>query len=471
MRISQLLKIFWARRALLLGVMLAVTVGTLAYNLLKPPSYVAELSLLVDVKNNSEVLNGPQSAPQVDSGYLATQVDVISSHNVAVKVVDRLQLSEDPEWQAAFSSMGHADGTIKDWLADQLLDKLTVKPSRESSVINLTFTAPDPRMAADIANAFADAYIATNLELRMDPARHEAGWFDEQLLGLRKKWEAAQERLSKYQQENNVVGNDGRLDIENAQLTEISRQLGVAQASLYEAEARNQQVDKRATSADTPDALANANLQNIKTDLSRAETRVAEMQKYYGENHPQYQGAKAEVDSLRRKLDQEKTSFNGSLSQSVRIAKIRVQGLEQALANQRAGILALKQKYDALEVLTREVQGAQRTYDAASQRGSEVRLESQLNQSSIAILNPAVIPRKTPRSLAKKLLLAAVLGGLLGSALALAGELVDQRVRGEDDVVDGVGLIVLGEVHMREARLPWPVRQLPFLRGALGKSS
>jgi succinoglycan biosynthesis transport protein ExoP len=399
MKISQLAQIFWARRGLLLGVMLAVTAATLAYNLLMPPSYTAELSLVVDVKNNAEVLNGPQAVPQVDAGYLATQVDVITSHNVAAKTVDQLKLSEDPEMQAEFESIGHGDGAIKDWIAEQLLDKLTVKPSRESSVINLTFTATDPRMAADIANAFADAYIATNLELRMDPARHEAGWFDEQLLGLRKKWEAAQQRLSKYQQENNVVGNDGRLDIENAQLTELSRQLVVAEAALYEAEARSQQVDKRQLGADTPDALNDANLQNLKTDLSRAESKLAEVEKHYGQNHPQYLGAKAEVDSLREKLNQEKNIFNGSLTQSVRIAKLRVQGLEQALATQRNRILALKQQYDALEVLTREVQGAQRTYDAASQRGSEVRLESQLNQSSIAILNPAVVPRKTARSL------------------------------------------------------------------------
>ena len=148
---------------------------------------------------------------------------------------------------------------------------------------------------------------------------------------------------------------------------------------------------------------------------------------------------------------------------------MRVQGLEQALATQRNRILALKQQYDALEVLTREVQGAQRTYDAASQRGSEVRLESQLNQSSIAILNPAVVPRKTARSLPKKLIFAAVLGGILGAALALAGEFVDQRVRGESDVVDGAGLIVLGEVRLSDVPLPWPARQLPFLRGALEK--
>jgi succinoglycan biosynthesis transport protein ExoP len=146
-----------------------------------------------------------------------------------------------------------------------------------------------------------------------------------------------------------------------------------------------------------------------------------------------------------------------------------VDGLEHALANQRDRILALKQKYDALEVLTREVQGAQRTYDAASQRGSEVRLESQLNQSSIAILNPAVIPRKTPRFMLKKLLLAAVLGGILGAAAALAGELADQRVRGENDVVNGAGLILLGEIRVSDSKLSWPARRLPFLRGALEK--
>jgi uncharacterized protein involved in exopolysaccharide biosynthesis len=202
----------------------------------------------------------------------------------------------------------------------------------------------------------------------------------------------------------------------------------------------------------------------MKGDLSRAESKLAEVEKHYGQNHPQYLGAKAEVDALREKLAHERATFTGSLRQSVNIARERVLELEQALASQRNRILALKQQYDALEVLTREVQGAQRMYDAASQRGSEVRLESQLNQSSIAILNPAVIPRKISRSLPKNLLLATILGGILGAALALAVELADRRVRGESDVVDGTGLIVLGEVRISDRR--WPALQLPFLRSS-----
>jgi succinoglycan biosynthesis transport protein ExoP len=448
MTLTQLLQVFWARRKLFFGVMCTVILAVLVVGLVKPRAYVAEVSLVVDVKSNSEVLNGSREAPQFDASYLATQIDVIASHNVAVKVVDELKLRDNPQLRRQFNESTGGEGLMRDWVADKLLEKLVVKPSRESRVINVDFTSSNPQYAADVANAFASAYIATNLELKMDPARHQARWFDEQQLALRKKWEAAQERLSKYQQENNVVGNDGQLDIETAQLAAIARELVSAQSAMYDAKARQKQVDKKQLEQ-MPDVIGNGLLQIMKGELSRAESQLAEVEKHYGKNHPQYLGAAAAVESLKTKLDQELITANGSITQASRIAQQRTTELEQALVNQRNRILALKQQYDALDVLNREVQGAQHTYEAATQRGSEVRLESQLNQTSIAILNPAVVPRKTARSkLLMNLVMAALVGVILGTGTALCAELMDRRVRNESDIFEATGLTVLAELSL-----------------------
>ncbi len=455
MKPTQLFQIFWARRYLLVSVLATLVLATLVIGLLTAKEYVAEVSLLVDVKS-SDLLNAVQSAPQLDAAYLATQIDVITSHNVALKVVDALKLTDNPSMRKKFTASTGGDGSMRDWMADRLLEKLAVKPSRESRVINVDFTSTDPTMAAAIANGFANGYIETSLELKIEPARHQARWFDEQLLGLRKNWQDAQQRLSLYQQSHNLVGNDGQLDVENAQLAEIARQLVTAQASMYEAQARRKQITGRQLDQ-SPDVLNNALLQNMKADLSRAESKLAEVEKHYGRNHPQYLGAAAEVESLKRKLNQEVGAANGSIVQASQIAQQRTTELEQALAKQKSQILALKQQYDALDVLNREVQSAQRTYEAATQRGSEVRLESQLNQSSIAILNPAVAPRRPARPKLLTNLVMAMMGGLLlGSAAALAAELLDRRVRTSLDIVDGAGLEVLAEVMLQRP----PILQL-----------
>jgi chain length determinant protein EpsF len=462
MKFTQLVAVLWARRRILFGVLCTVILGVLAIALMKPKAYVAEVSLLISVKPNSDVLNGAQAAPQLDASYIATQVDVIASRNVAFKVVDELKLADDPTLRSEFEKSTGGEGRIREWVADRLLDNLTVKPSRESSVVNISVTSSDPQAAADIANAFAKAYVATNLELKMDPALHQARWFDEQLLGLRKKWEAAQERLSKYQQENNVVGNDGKLDIENAQLAEIARELVAAQSEMYDADARRKQVDKGQWEQ-MPEVRGNGLLQGMKAELARAEAKLAEVEKHYGKNHPEYLGVAAEVDRLKQKLDQELGAANASVVQASRVAQQRTAELEQALANQRSRILALRQQYDALDVLTREVQGAQHTYEAATQRGSEVRLESQLNQSDVAILNPAVAPRKTARSkLLTNLIMATLVGSILGAAAALGAELMDRRIRSETDIIELTGMEVLAELPLMGRRSPRPRFALPF---------
>ena len=468
MKPSQLLHVFWARRKLFLGVLGTLLLVVLVVGLFTPKEYVAEAAILVDLKS-SDLLNAQQSAPQLDASYLATQVDVIASHNVALKVVNELKLYDDLKLRRLFND-GGGEGSVRDWLADKLLEKLAVKPSRESRVINIDFTAATAVMAAQVANAFANAYVQTSLELKMDPARHQAGWFDEQLLALRKNWQDAQQRLSLYQQQNNVVGNDGQIDVENARLTEISKELVTAQSGMFEAQARRRQINNKQLDQ-LPDVLGNGLLQNLKADLSRAEGKLAEIEKHYGKNHPQYVGAAAEVESLRRKLNQELNAANGSVVQASQIAQQRTSELEQALATQKSRILALKQQYDTLDVLNREVQGAQHTYEVATQRSNEVRLESQLNQSNIALLNPAIPPRKAARpKLATNLVMAALMGLLLGAAATLGAEIIDKRVRNETDILDGVGMEVLAELSLSSR--PRRVRLLaaPMAIDSIGKA-
>src|SRR5687767_8327936 len=80
-----------------------------------------------------------------------------------------------------------ARGSVEDWVAGGLLANLKVISS-QSSVISLTYGASSPKFAADVANAFASAYMQTTLQLRTEPSKQAAGWFEEQLGSLRKSF-------------------------------------------------------------------------------------------------------------------------------------------------------------------------------------------------------------------------------------------------------------------------------------------
>lgn len=450
MTISQLFMMLRARWRIALFVFAVIVLAVMSVTLVLPRQYVAQAAVLADSKGTNPV-TGMAVPSQMLAGYMATQVDVIGSHNVALKVVDKLKLVDNPAVRERFNSITNGSGSIRDWMADVLLRNLDVLPDRDSAVITIAFSGTDPGYAATMANAFADSYIQTTLELRNDPARRQAEWFDEQIRSLRKSLEASQQKLAVYQRENNLVSVDpNRLDVENARLAEIANQLTVAQGTKYESTSRLSQL-KQVKSQDAlmqlPDILGNGLLQSMKADLARADSKLAEVAERYDRNHPQYIAAAAEVNALRGKLWAEIGTARGAIEQSATLAERREGELQQALEKQKQTILELQKQRDQQAVLYREVENAQRTYDAALQRSSQVRMESEFTQSNIAILNPAVPPLNPAKpNVFMNLILSIAAGLMLGVTAALLMELRDRRIRGRNDVLDAIDAPLLAEL-------------------------
>ncbi|HVY79739.1 MAG TPA: chain length determinant protein EpsF [Steroidobacteraceae bacterium] len=450
MKLTQALSILRARRWLVISV-LFLTVGlALAASFLLPPRYVATVSLVVDTKSTDPVSGALMPVPLLPT-YVATQVDVIASHNVALKVVDRLKLANLPEVRQQFVEATGGAGSVRDWAADQLLRQIDVRPSRESSVISIHYASSDPQSAADLANAFADAYIQASVELKTDPARRQSGWFEQQVSDLRKALEVAQDKLSAYQRDSGILGTEtDRLDVENARLAELSSQLVAAQRAMYDAETRQKQMNSAAGRDrldELPDIAGNALVQSLKAEIVRSEAKLAEISGRYDRNHPQYLSAAAELNSLKAKLAAELDTAKGSITQSAQIARRQVAEIEQALERQKARVLELTHQRDTLAVLTRDVESARAAYDAAMQRHTHVRLESRLDQTDIAVLNPAIPPLlpvfpKIPLNIA----LSVIVGLMFGAGLALALEMMNRRVRVRDDLAYAAGIPVLAEI-------------------------
>jgi chain length determinant protein EpsF len=435
------------------GIIVATLTLAVAANILLPKKYAGESAVVVDERGIDPLAQEGAMPAQLATTFVATQVDVIESHNVALKVVDRMKLAMDPELIEKFSAKTGGAGGIRDWEAEELLKSLTVKPSRDSNVIFLQFAAKTPQVAADIANAFADSYITTSLELKVDPARRQAGWFDQQVNDLRGALEAAQQKLSSYQSQNGVIGNDdgnNRLDAENARLTEISSHLVAAQAAMYDAETRQKQMNDALTkgrSGESVSILQNPLLQNLKTDLARSEARFADVSQRFDHNHPQYMSAQAELQSLREKVAAEVANAAGTVAREAQIARQNMTDLQKAMEQQRKRILDLQHNQDEYAVLKREVESTRAAYDSLLQRGGETRLESRLKNTNTAILNYAYPPMKpsSPRLLLN-LALAIVLGAMLAVSASLIKERYDPRIHSRADLLEGADLPVLAEL-------------------------
>ncbi|XYJ09363.1 chain length determinant protein EpsF [Telluria sp. B2] len=459
MNLHQFLLLLRARRKLILSTLLATILLALGWSLVQSKTYTATTSVLLNYKG-VDPLTGLTMPGQLLPGYMATQIDIISSKNVALRVVDRLRLASNPAVVSQFQEATDGRGTVRDWLADLLLRKLDIKPSRESSVVEISFKGADPAFAAAVANAFAEEYQNVSVRLKTEPMKKASAYFNEQTKQLRDNVETAQARLSKYQQEKGIVSLDNnRVDVELERLNDLSSQLVAAQAMAMEATSRERMAGSG--NAHSPDVTNNPLVQNLRVALAAAEAKLAESASRYGRNHPGYQAASAEVDKMRADLNAALATVSRSVGGNAQVLRQREEELRAALAAQKARVLELNRTRDELGVLLKDLDSAQRAFDAASQRFSQTRIEAQSEQSDIAVLNPAVAPSEPsgPRILLNTLV-AVLLGTVLGVGVALLLELLNRPVRSSSDVQELLGIPVLGSVAWQPPRPRGALRSL-----------
>lgn len=453
MDILQFLLILKAHRKLMLVTLTLCVALVAVVSLVFPKTYSATASLVVNV-NGADPVTGQVMQSELVSRYMTTQIDVIGSHSVALKVVDNLNLMHDAKYRDAFQGETGATASFRDWLADELLRYLNVKPSNQSNVFYVTFKADDPRRAAQLANSFVQAYIQTNLQLRTQPASQTAAWYNTQLGVLRSNLEKNQAQLSRYRQNNEIVSLDEKLDVESTRLAELSSQLVAAQGQTV----NSQSIQSHA--GDTSAGVVNNPvIQGLKEELAKSEAKLKQQSERVGKNHPDYQLAKAEVDSLRSKLAGEVSTVRQSIANDLSVSRQRESALHAAVAAQKAKVLKLNAERDVGTMLAGEVESAQRIYDQALERFNQTRMESHADQTAVSVLSPAVVPlRPSTPNLPLNLALSVILGTLLSIGLALIKEMLNPRVRSERDALTVLGVPVLG-VMAADNKASLPLRR------------
>ena len=427
-----------------------VAAATAGFTLLQPKSYTASGAVVLDVKSPDPIA-GVVLPGMTVSGYMATQAEVLQSERVILRALRALHAERDPRSRAEWQASTGGQGEFEPWLAERVLRHLDAKPGKESNVIVVGYSAADAKVAADTVNAVIAAFIDTTLELRTDPAKQFNASFDQSTKALREGLEAAQARVSAFQQTKGIFAADEKLDIENARLLELSTQMVQLQAAANESGSRQSQASAKGDQM--PEVLGNEMIMNLSADLARAEARLRELGERYGERHPQVVELQANIKELRSRLNAERARIVGSLSVNNASNQARLESLRVALDAQRSKVLRLKGLREEASVLQRDLDNAQRSYDASFAKRSQSALESQATQTNVSVIKTAS-PPATPSSPRVKLNLAVglLLGAVLGLATAVFREHRDWRLRTEADVIDALKQPLLGVLPDRRRR-------------------
>jgi chain length determinant protein EpsF len=445
MNLNTLAGILWARKWAIIASFLLALIAATVLIFFTPKSYTAVVDLLVDSRG-LDPISGQSQPARMTGAYLSTQSDVVRSRNVASKVIAALDLHESP---AAIKAAQLSGDPARDErrLLSFLAQGLHVAIRRDSSLLSIHFQAQDPSLAAQIADGFAQAYMLTNLELRIEPAKHTSQWYNQQLTSLRQELIDKQNALSSYQEKHNILVSSDRLDLESNKLAELSSMLLAVQNERLNSQSRSDQLSNTKRGQVENRALDNPQVQKLATDLAQAQARLSDLTTQVGENHPQYRQARAEVNALQQQMKRMLELISGSLQSSVELSQTREDQLKAELAQQKELVLQLSRHRNQLSLLKREAENAQAAYDAALARSAQTRLESQIAATDVAVLNSALVPtRPTSPKTTMIIVLAALAGLFFGTALALCWEWLDQRIRSVFDLEQGLGLPVLAQI-------------------------
>lgn len=441
MDFKSLIAILWGRRAVILSVTV-LTVGIAVYVTLQmSPKYSATTTLIIDFDEPAVSSLTSPLAPSLQTNYMSTQLGIIGSKHVAGKVVDDLKLAETQGWRDAFQSATGGKGDLRDWIAGALLSSVEVTPGSNSRLVNIRYTSGDPEVAALIANAFAEAYRRTNLEMNTAPAQREAEQYRQWLQELRDKVAVAQQNLSAFQQKNGVLVIDERLDIETARLKELVEQKVQTETEARAAEGRLRRIETLKTEGGSLETLnevqSNDVIRDLKSHLGVKEAEYAEISRQLGSNHPRRERAAAEIATLRARLNSEVSSIAESVRSEAELARSRLEAFQASEDAQKARILEIKQKLDEMPALVRELNGAQVNYEEGLAKKNQFELQSRAVQTNVTVLNPALAPlQSSSPKVSRNILLAAILGFLVSLGTVFLLEMLDRRVRTEDELHD-----------------------------------
>lgn len=442
MTFEQFYRILRARRKLAISLFLSILAFAIAFSLLWPKTYTATAAVVVDFK--ADPLSGlAQAATMQPSGYVATQVSIIKSDAVARRVVKMMDLTSNAEMRERWMKDTEGRGSLEDWMGKFLMKGLSVTPNRDSTILEIEYESIEPTFAATLANAFARAYMDTLVQMRNDPARSYASYFEERAALAREKLERAQAKLSAAQKERGILATDERLDTELVRLNEMGGQLVGLRGLAAESAGRRSVADSRGDQ--TQDVLNNGVISALKQDLTRMQAKQVELQSTMGENHPVMVQVRANIAETERRLAQETRRITGAIGAVDDITKSRQAAAQAAYEAQRQKLLKLKEQRNDLAIYEREVESAQRVYETIQLRQSQSSLEGNASQSNAYLLSQAEAPptHSSPKAFLN-VLLALTVGGVFTLLVTLAAELLDRRVRTSVDLIQSLELPVIG---------------------------
>lgn len=450
--LGALLATLWRGKWIIaLAAALAVLIGGYYAYVAATPLYRATATVMLQTKQDNIVdLQSVVGGLSGDSTEVNSEVEVLRSRGLMGKVVDRLDLVDDPEFNGKLREPGLIAGVrqnvtssikgllgssgapsdaatadperqTRDSVISALLEKVSISNVRQSLVFNVTVESQSPTKSALIADTIADLYILNQIEVKFEATEKATSWLTSRVAELQVELEAAENKVSEFNSRTQLVSLEGLQALER-QIKDLRDRIDMAEATRATADARLEALQSAQTNAEK---LAAANDPQL-TRFGRTAAESEPMQAAFDARFDALLD-RAELDAAR--AAQQLTALKNSEAELNR--QIDVQGKD---------LITLQQ-------LTREAEATRTLYEYFLTRLKETSAQQGIQQADSRVLSNAVVPNapSEPRK-SRILALSLILGLMIGAGIVLLREMRNNSFRTARDLEAATGHTVLGQL-------------------------
>ena len=470
---------------MIVGITLLSVIAATVYTLRVTPKY--QSTTLLQIDQTAQRVVGFKSEVELDQGItsdtlqLRTQIELLQSRTLAERVIDELGLYKKPTG-AAFAApalasvvpeaaaagepgelaeLGFFDQLKSNFFHlftpstqdEQTLGRdetlkafqkaVKIVPVRLSRLVEIQVMNSDAALSARIANAMAKAFIAINLERKLESSVYARQFLEDQIKQTKAKLEESERVINQYAKANAILSLGDKTSATAQNFVDFSSALAKAEQDRFKAESQYNEIRLNPDSA--PQVLDNKAIQTYKEQKAQLDAEYAKNLSLYKPGFPIMVQLKAQMDEVDSRINSEVNTVLASIKGQFEAAKRQEDMLRQRVATSRQEVLTVQDRSVDLNLLQRELDTNRQVYDSLLQRLKEVSVTGGLTTNNLSVVDEAQTPLfpYSPRPLIN-IALGILLGGFLGMLAALLREQMDDSIKHADEVEGFFGLPLLG---------------------------
>ncbi|MDK9697147.1 MAG: exopolysaccharide transport family protein [Siculibacillus sp.] len=405
-----ILRALWRARVRIVLLTLAAAVGSWLVLSSMTPSFKADTRLVIEtheVPVGSANRQAESERAILDEQGVGSQVQLLTSRDIARRVVATLGLVRDPEFASGSRSLlalvglgGGESTSSEERVLEKFIDQLNVFQVEKTRVIQVEFSSRDPEKAAKVAGAVVDEYLKAAAEAKGRTSADASKFLSSEIEQLRRRVAEAESKVEQYRTGADLFVGQNNVKISEQQIGELNSQLTAAKAQRSETEARVRQLKRlleSGTGLETASEVSSSpSVLRLRDRQSALKARAAELATTYLPNHPQVQAVTAQIAEAETQIRAEASKVLASYESDLKVAEGRVKQLSAQFNEFKSQAAKAGEEDIQLRALEREakVQRDQLEEFLARYRDAVARQVSGAQPADARVISAATAPVK-----------------------------------------------------------------------------